>query len=836
MAAKMPEYLWFDEYRENVLDTMPEMEQILHIDREITDQVRLPRYQSDLDHNEWPKLKRYYDERFESIVTQRLKSTVGTETDIEVAFGELREAISELNSVLSSDRRGNSQSSVMSRPAEKVLLKRLRKHGYDTSALEVEYIQKGGSLYLLELSITSAQQHALRNRDLISVLTNEASELTELGEQKAREVLDKPVLMYSLWENQSEGLNRWLKNERNGILEMATATGKTVAGIAAIGYICGDIPDRPEQSPDTENADIMVVAHSNAILGQWAREISDKLGLKKPNLEDGVPSQMSFGTGRVEFRTAQSLLPRYDRDLCDEYDLVIYDEVHHYSNLDGGYGDAIQRPNYKWAMGLSATIGEEGGTKRRRLEEILGDVVYNYDVEDARRDDIIPDFDWTVHPTALDPYELEEWEEATESIRDQFNEVKKGRASRRALEKLSVPFNEFEHLGDFVQAHKAAGLELSASDIPDSWEDLQAAIQSRSWIRHRSQPKIDSAVELASEYVSGGEDGAKTIVFTMDIETAEEIDRRLKEVSDEVYVIHSQVASSSKKKDRIVRERIDSFEEGEKGVLISPKLLDEGIDVPDAEVGINVAGTKTKLQLVQRMGRVLRKHAEQEPHFHHFIAVPEQETYHEELDSKEYVQEINWVRELGEKIDQQPEIKDAHPNPDILERAEERGHELWADDLIQEFDVETVEGNVDLESILEAVTAEAAGIIYSLSDTQKDISEGEWADLMDELREETDLGTDALQRIWWLFPLYRHDREKLLSLMEKAIDEREDEEGDRCGARDKAESKGEYKNEDRTNGQESTTETGSSEVSAGVAEGNSEEDSGVIGRILGYLK
>ena len=771
----MPEYLLFGRYREDVLDPMTEMEQVLHLDREITDLVRLPRYQSDLDHNEWSKLNGYYNEKFEGLISQRLNSTTGLENeDIEVDFSELREAISDLNQKLISNSRGGSHSFVMSRPAEKVLLKRLREHGYDTSVLDLDYIEKGGSLYLLELSITSAQQQAISEDDLLSTLSDEASELVNLGEKRARKILNRPVLMYSLWENQREGLDRWLKNGREGILEMATATGKTVAGIAAICHVCGELPERPQQSPDTEDADIMIVAHSNAILGQWAREISDKLGLKEPDLSDGAPDRLTFGTGEVEFRTAQSLLLRYDRDLRDEYDLVIYDEIHHYSNLDGGYGEAIQRPDYRWAMGLSATIGDEGGKKRKRLQNILGDVVYNYDIEDARQDDIIPDFDWTVHPTALDPYELEEWEEATESINNQFKYIRNSKQTRRTLEKLSVPFNELEHLGDFIQAHKAAGLELSGRDIPEDWEDLQASIQSRSWIRHRSQPKIDSAVDLAAEYVSKGEDGAKTIVFTMDIETAEEIGKRLKEVTDEVYVVHSKVASSTKKKDRMVRERIDSFEQGEEGVLVSPKLLDEGIDVPDAEVGINVAGTKTKLQLVQRMGRVLRRHADQEPHFHHFISIPEEDTYHEELDSKEYVQEMNWVRELGEKIDQQPKISDAHPDPDILERAKQRGQELWADDLIQEFDVETVDGSVDLESILDSVTPEAARTIRSLSDTGTDISEDEWSNLMEDLRENTELGTDALQRIWWLFPLYQHDRKELLSLMEAAVEPQDD--------------------------------------------------------------
>jgi len=104
----------------------------------------------------------------------------------------------------------------------------------------------------------------------------------------------------------------------------------------------------------------MIVAHSNAILKQWEQEIQEKLGLPMPAGQTGEQAEsVSFSGGEVEFYTAQSLLPRYDRDLADQYDLVIYDEVHHYSNLDG-YGAAIDRPNYRAAMGLS------GDDRRRR--------------------------------------------------------------------------------------------------------------------------------------------------------------------------------------------------------------------------------------------------------------------------------------------------------------------------------------------------------------------------------------------------------------------------------------------------------------------------------------
>jgi len=69
---------------------------------------------------------------------------------------------------------------------------------------------------------------------------------------------------------------------------------------------------------------------------------------------------------------------------------------------------------------------------------------------------------------------------------------------------------------------------------------------------------------------------------------------------------------------------------------------------------------------------VLRKHGDQRPHFHHYVAVPDDQ-FLDGLDSKEYVQDINWVRELGEQIGQQPVIESADVDQDILERAERRG-------------------------------------------------------------------------------------------------------------------------------------------------------------------
>ena len=806
------DYDFFDEYQSDVLADLPSIEQLIRLDDEVANKVTMPRYEGPVDPIEWKFLEKYYSSLFADFITDRIQGIVDTEP-IETnrdRFHGFREDIVSLNQNLPAQR--SAQTGVISKPAETVLLKRLRQLGFDPSALDVSHIGSGGGLYLLELFVTAAQQEALSDSELLTALLDEADSLGSMSKDAAMSRLHRPVLMVSLWDNQEEGLNKWLDNGRHGILEMATATGKTVAGIAAIAECCGVLPEDPDHEPRTDDAKIMIVAHSNAILKQWEQEIQEKLGLPMPAGQTGEQAdRISFSSGEVEFYTAQSLLPRYDRDLADQYDLVIYDEVHHYSNLDG-YGAAIDRPNYRAAMGLSATIGDDGELKREQLTELLGDVVHTYGVEDARRDGIIPEFDWTVHPTPLDPYEREEWDEATESISDQFKHIRRSTATKRILKQIPVPFTELEDLGDFIRAHEAASMVFDDEDIPDEWSNLQATIHSRTWIRHRSQPKIEEAIELAKDYLEDPDQPVKLVIFAMDIDTADEIADQLGEVSDHVYRAHSQLETSSKKNNETVQRNINKFGKCENGVLVSPKMLDEGIDVPDAEVGINVAGTKTKLQLVQRMGRVLRKHGDQRPHFHHFIAMPD-ENYIAGLDSKEYVQELNWVRELGETIGVQPIIEEAGVDAELLERAEQRGHELWARDLLEDLEVETVQGNVNLEQLLDELTVEATEILLDeLWLEGERVAQDDWEAAMETLRDSEALSVEGLQRVWWLFPIYRERPTELDELLTASL-----------SALSEEASSGQQSQEGATTNQEETPTDGESADESISGEGDTPE-------------
>ena len=59
------------------------------------------------------------------------------------------------------------------------------------------------------------------------------------------------------------------------------------------------------------------------------------------------------------------------------------------------------------------------------------------------------------------------------------------------------------------------------------------------------------------------------------------------------------------------REQIlESFRRGDTSVVSAPRVLDEGVDVPEADLAIVVSASSGRRQMIQRMGRVLRLKAD----------------------------------------------------------------------------------------------------------------------------------------------------------------------------------------------------------------------------------
>jgi superfamily II DNA or RNA helicase len=51
---------------------------------------------------------------------------------------------------------------------------------------------------------------------------------------------------------------------------------------------------------------------------------------------------------------------------------------------------------------------------------------------------------------------------------------------------------------------------------------------------------------------------------------------------------------------------LQAFRQGDYSILVTSKVLNEGVDVPDANVAIVVSGSGSVREHVQRLGRILR--------------------------------------------------------------------------------------------------------------------------------------------------------------------------------------------------------------------------------------
>jgi superfamily II DNA or RNA helicase len=88
---------------------------------------------------------------------------------------------------------------------------------------------------------------------------------------------------------------------------------------------------------------------------------------------------------------------------------------------------------------------------------------------------------------------------------------------------------------------------------------------------------------------------ARTLVFTADNDTAYQIAR--------AHLVMPLTCDIGR------RERdqaLDAFRRGSIRALVSARVLNEGVDVPDADVAIVVGGALGEREHVQRVGRLLR--------------------------------------------------------------------------------------------------------------------------------------------------------------------------------------------------------------------------------------
>ena len=105
-----------------------------------------------------------------------------------------------------------------------------------------------------------------------------------------------------------------------------------------------------------------------------------------------------------------------------------------------------------------------------------------------------------------------------------------------------------------------------------------------------SQAKIDELQKILQQNKK-----IKTIIFTQN-------NKMVYELSNKFLIPN--ITYRTIKEER--RDVLEGFKSGRYNVVVTSRVLDEGVDVPDAELGIIMSGTGSGRELIQRLGRILR--------------------------------------------------------------------------------------------------------------------------------------------------------------------------------------------------------------------------------------
>ena len=346
-----------------------------------------------------------------------------------------------------------------------------------------------------------------------------------------------------LRDYQKEALTKWRINNRRGCVVLPTGTGKTVIALGAI--------------KETITSTLIIVPTLN-LVEQWY-EVIGKI-LKDPN------QLGKLGGGVEEIRSIT--ITTYDSAylkasyLGNKFEFLIFDEVHHLaSDKYSLIGEQFISP---LRLGLTATIEREDG-KHVNIYKLVGNVVYNKDFHDMSKDNHLAKFRLKKIKINMLPEELIQYNKAMSEYKRLLRESKIFFPIR--LEKLIMLS------GNNVNLRKALLLRNEAQDI---------ALNSHAKI-------------LELETILKQNSIKKIIIFTVHTKLAYIISNRF---------LIPVITHRTKNEER--NQILDNFKKGQYKIIVTTKVLDEGTDVPDANMGIILSGTGSKREFVQRLGRLLR--------------------------------------------------------------------------------------------------------------------------------------------------------------------------------------------------------------------------------------
>ncbi|MCW4008987.1 MAG: DEAD/DEAH box helicase, partial [Candidatus Bathyarchaeota archaeon] len=218
-----------------------------------------------------------------------------------------------------------------------------------------------------------------------------------------------------------------------------------------------------------------------------------------------------------------------------------------------------------YRLGLTATF-ERADMRHTLLPPLIGDVVYTVQLQELVGKHVAP----FIHEKVTVKLQPEEKKTYDENMRK----------FRGYIRKHGLTFNS---LLDFQKFIMKSGVD------PEAREALLARNRALKTALN-SQAKLEALTEKLNQHKK-----EKIIIFTLHNSLVYKV--------SSLFLIPAITCQTPIQERRLI---LEMFRAGKISAIVTSQVLDEGVDVPDASVGIILGGTGSRREQIQRLGRLLR--------------------------------------------------------------------------------------------------------------------------------------------------------------------------------------------------------------------------------------
>jgi superfamily II DNA or RNA helicase len=342
--------------------------------------------------------------------------------------------------------------------------------------------------------------------------------------------------------HQAGALSAWQKQGSRGVVALPTGAGKTILAVLAIVATL-----RPT----------LVVVPTIDLLLQWQNVLRKFFGIEVGALGGGWKDlrPLTVATYDSAYLNIETIGNRFG--------LIIFDECHHLPSTQ--YQMIARASIAPFRLGLSATVERSDG-KEEMIYELLGDLCYEGQIREMGASVLAP-YDVVSVEVPLTDQETAAYQKAR-GIYTQF------------IKQQRINFSGPEGWQDFIR--KSATVP-GGKEAMEAWREQKRLAQAASG-------KMDELWNILQKH-----SGDRMIIFTQDNAMAYQIGKNF---------ILPVLTHQTRPKER--KQMLEAFREGRIDILVTSKVLNEGVDVPEASIGVVISGSAAVREHVQRLGRILR--------------------------------------------------------------------------------------------------------------------------------------------------------------------------------------------------------------------------------------